>query len=265
VSATVISPHRSSDRYGLRQIISSEAIKITTLRSSVWALLITAAGMLGVTAIATNSVLHKSAQWYQGFDPTNQSLTGTFIGVLTMGVFGALVVTGEYASGTIRTSLSATPHRLLFLAGKALVAAAGMLAVAETLTFGCFYLGQSILSGGGAPHASFGQPGVARAVIMSGAFLALFGLLGMGLGVIVRSTAGAISTYVGVTFLLPLVLHQLSGQPSKYAPVQILSNSVSSTVTNFGQVSPVVGLLLMILYVAAAFAAGAALFRLRDA
>jgi hypothetical protein len=265
MTATALSPYQPPERYGIKQIIRSEAIKITTLRSSVWALLITAAGMLGVTAIATNSVLHKSAEWYQGFDPTNQSLTGTFIGVLTIGVFGVLVVSGEYASGTIRTSLSATPRRLLFLGGKAVVAAAGMLVVAEALTFSCFYLGQSILSGGGAPHASFGQPGVARAVIMSGAFLALFGLLGMGLGVIVRSTAGAISTYVGLTFLLPLVLHQLSGNPAKYAPVQILSNSVTATVKNFGQVSPVIGLFLMVSYVAVTLAAGAALFRLRDA
>jgi hypothetical protein len=265
MTATALSPRSHADRYGLNQIIRSETAKITTLRSTLWTLLITVAGMATVTVTASNSALHHSSQWYQGFDPTNQALSGTFIGILTTGVFGVMVVTGEYASGTIHTSLSAIPRRLLLLGGKGLVAASALLAVGELLTFGCFYLGQAILSGGGAPHASLGQPGVARAVIMSGAFLALFGLLGMGLGLIIRNTAGAISAYVGVTFLLPLLLHQLSGNPARYTPLQILGNSVTSTVTNPGQVSPAVGLLLMVVYTGAALAAGSALFRLRDA
>jgi hypothetical protein len=100
---------------------------------------------------------------------------------------------------------------------------------------------------------------------MSGLFLALFGLLGMGIGAIVRNTAAAISGYVGVTFLIPLVLHQISGNPARYAPVQILANSVSATVKNHGQVAPAIGLLLMVAYTAAALIAGAAMFISRDA
>jgi ABC-2 type transport system permease protein len=265
VTATAYHPYVPTGRYGLRQIIRSEAVKIRTLRSTLWALLITVAGMTTVTILSTNSALHKSPQWYQGFDPTNQSLAGALIGILTLGVFGVMVVTGEYASGTIRPSLSATPRRPLLLVGKAVVAGAGLLVVAEALAFGCFALGQAILSGGGAPSAHFGQPGVARAVIMSGAFLALFGMLGMGLGAIVRNTAGAISTYVGVTFLLPLLLHQLAGNPARFTPVQILSNSVSMTVPDHFQVSPTLGLLLMVAYAAAVLVAGAVIFMSRDA
>jgi ABC-type transport system involved in multi-copper enzyme maturation permease subunit len=252
-------------RYGLRQVVRSEAVKVATLRSTLWTLLITVAGMSIVTIISTNSVLHKSPDWYQGFDPTNQSLAGMLIGILTMGVFGVMVFTGEYASGTIRTSLSSTPRRPLFLGGKAIVAGAGMLVIAEVLAFACFALGQAILSGGGAPSAHLGQPGVARAVIVSGVFLALFGMLGMGLGVIIRNTAGAISAYVGVTFLLPPLLHQLAGNPARYTPVEILANSVTVTVTNHGQVSPTVGLLLMVAYAAAVLVAGAVMFVSRDA
>jgi ABC-type transport system involved in multi-copper enzyme maturation permease subunit len=252
-------------RYGLKQVIRSEAAKITTLRSTLWTLLITVAGMTVVTAIATNSVAHKSPDWYQGFDPTNQSMVGLLIGILTMGVFGVMVVTGEYSSGTIRTTLSAAPRRPLLLAGKVLVAGTAMLVLCEALSFACFGIGQLILSGGGAPSAHLGQPGVARAVLLSGLFLALFGLLGMGIGAIVRNTAGAISAYVGVTFLLPLLLHQLSGNPARYAPVQILANSVSATVPNHDQVSATLGLLLMAAYTAAALIAGAVVFMSRDA
>jgi ABC-2 type transport system permease protein len=252
-------------RYGLKQVIRSEVVKIATLRSTLWTIVITVAGMTAVTAIATNSVLHKSLDWYQGFDPTNQSMAGLLIGVLTMGVFGVMVVTGEYSSGTIRTSLAATPRRPLLLAGKALVAGAAMLALCEALSFVCFGLGQAILSGGGAPSAHLGQPGVARAVIVSGLFLALFGLLGIGIGAVIRNTAGAISTYVGVTFLLPLLLQQLSGNPARYTPVRILANSVSTTVKNHGELSPTIGLVLMVAYAAAALIAGGAVFMSRDA
>jgi ABC-type transport system involved in multi-copper enzyme maturation permease subunit len=265
MTAPAFTPSIPAGRYGLKQVVRAEVVKLTTLRSTLWTLLITLVGMTAVTTIATNSVLHRSADWYQGFDPTNQSLTSLLIGVLTMGVFGVMVVTGEYSSGTIRTSLSATPRRPLLMAGKALVAGTAMLVLCEALSVACFLLGQAILSGGGAPHASFGQPGVVRAVLLSGLFLALFGLLGMGVGAIIRNTAGAISAYVGVTFLLPLLLHQLSGNPAKYTPVQILSNSVSSTVRNYGQVSVTLGLVLMIVYTVAALLAGLLMFVSRDA
>ena len=265
MTTATLSPASPTTRYGIRQLIRSEVAKITTLRSTLWVALITVAGMGLVTFLATHNVLHRSVDWYQGFDPTNQSLTGSLVAVLTIGVFGVLVVTGEYSSGTIRTSLSAAPRRPLFMFAKAVVAGAAMLVVAEVLSFACFFLGQSVLSGGGAPSAHLAQPGVARAVIFTGVVLALLGLMGMGLGFLIRNTAGAISAYVGVAFLLPLLLHQLSEHLARYAPVQILANSVSATVKNPAQVSPTVGLLLMLAYAAAVLVAGGFQFVTRDA
>jgi ABC-2 type transport system permease protein len=140
-----------------------------------------------------------------------------------------------------------------------------MLITAEALAFACFGIGQGILSGGGAPSAHLGQPGVARAVVFTGLCLALFGLLGMGIGVILRHTAGAISAYIAIAFLLPLLLHQVGGDPTRYSPLQIMINSVSVTVVTHGQVSPIVGLLLMVAYATAALVAGAFMFVARDA
>ena len=237
-----------------------------TLRSTLWTLLITVAGMIIVTIISTNSVLHKSPDWYQGFDPTNQSLAGLLIGILTMGVFGVMVVTGEYSSGTIRTSLSATPRRPLFLAGKAIVAGAGMLVAAEALAFACFAVGQAILSGGGAPSAHLGQPGVARAVIMSGVFLALFGMLGIGLG---DHRPQHRRRHLEPTSVLPFCCRSSSTRSPAIRRAtrrsRLLANSVSETVVNPGQVSPTVGLLLMIAYAAAVLVVGAVMFVSRDA
>ncbi len=262
--STIDHPGRTGG-YGFVQSARAEAIKITSLRSTLWIGLITAAGTALVTFLSVHNALHRGSDFYQGFDPTNQALAGVLIGILTIGVFGVLVVTGEYASGTIRSSLSATPRRTLFLAAKLAVAGLWMLVTAEVLSVAAFAFGQLVLSGGGAPHANLGQAGVARAVLETGLFLGLLGILAMGLGFVVRSTAGALSAYVGVTFLLPLLLRPLSEHIQRYMPVQILGNSVAVTVRNPDQLSPTMGILLMVAYTAVAVVAGAAVFARRDA
>ena len=80
----------------------------------------------------------------------------------------------------------------------------------ELLSFVSFFLGQAILSGGGAPSASLGSPGAFRAVFMTGLFIALMALMSFGFGLIFRSTAAAIAAFVGVVFVLPLVMHGIS-------------------------------------------------------
>lgn len=251
--------------YRMPQILRAEASKVASLRSSLWTLLITVGGMVLVTVLATGTDRNKGAQWYQGFDPTNQALAGVLVGMLTVGIFCALTVTGEYASGTIRSSLAAIPRRPRLLAGKIAVAGAATLVVSEVLSFGCFWLGQAILAGGAAPSANLGQPGVVRAVSLAGVCLGLLGLLALGLGVLIRSTAGAISAYVGVTFLLPLILRRIPGDPSRYTPLGLLQNSVTTTVPNHGYPSAGVALLLMAVYACAVVALAAVVFLRRDA
>ena len=128
--------------------------------------------------------------YYFGFDPTQNSLTGLIVAGLTGGVFGALLITGEYSSGTIRATLAATPRRPILLAAKIGVAAAVTVVFCELLSFVSFFLGQAILSGGGAPSASLGSPAPLRAVVMTGVFIALMALMSFGFGLILRSTAG---------------------------------------------------------------------------
>jgi ABC-2 type transport system permease protein len=252
-------------RYGLKQVVRSELTKIASLRSTVWTLVVTVVGTIGVTFLATNSVGHHSPGWYRGFDPTNQSMSGLALGTLAVGVFGVLAVTGEFATGTIRSSLAAAPRRPLFLLGKILVVAAAALALGEVLTFACFWIGQAVLSAGGSPTAHLGQPGVLRAVTLSGVFLALLGLFGLGLGVLIRHTAGAIAAFVGLTFLLPLLLQRIPGNPGRLTPIPILADSVSAVVRQSNSVSAPVGLLLMVLYCTVILGLAAALFARRDA
>lgn len=267
---TVVPFESMRGRYGLRQVVRGEVVKLTSLRSTWWTLLVTVVGTLGVTALAAHGATDHGPGWYQGwrnwFDPTNQSLTGLVLGVLALGVLGILAVTSEYGSGTIRSSLAAAPRRPLLLGGKVLVVGVLALAVSEVLTFASFALGQAILSGGGAPSASLGQPGVLRAVALSGIFVALLGLLGAALGVIIRHTAGAIGVFVGVTFLLPLLLHNAPGDLQRYVPITMLANSVGAVLPQHpSQLPAPVALGLMAAYSAAALGLAAVLFVRRDA
>ena len=141
----------------------------------------------------------------------------------------------------------------------------------ELLSFAAFFLGQAILSGGGAPSASLGSPGALRAVVMTGVFIALMALMSFGFGLMLRSTAAAIAAFVGVVFVLPLVMRGISQPDLRYVPTNILTNSIMSTVNQGGPggvlqpLSPGVGLLLMAVYAGIALAVGGALFLRRDA
>jgi ABC-2 type transport system permease protein len=252
-------------RYGLKQVLAAELTKLATLRSTLWTLLVMFVGMLGVTILSAHSVAHRSPLWYQGFDPTAQALNGLALGTLAIGVLGVLSVTGEYASGTIRSTLAAGPRRLVFLAGKVLVLGTIALVVSEAFTFVCFFVGQAVLSGGGAPTASLAQPGVLRAVTLSGAFLALLGVIGLGFGMVIRHTAGALAGYVGVTFLLPLLMTKMPGNLSRFTPIPILANSVAVVLPQRGQLTAPVGFLLTALYATVILAGGTVVLIRRDA
>ena len=251
-------------RAGLRQAMRAEWTKLVSLRSTRWTLLITAAGALLVTFLSTRSVLHHSAGWYQGFDPTNQSLAGLAVGSLAIGVLGVLAMSGEYGTGTIRSSLAAMPRRGVLLTAKVLVFGLYTLVIGEVLSFLVFFEGQAVLAGG-APTASLGQPGVLRAVALSGAFLALFALLGLGLGTVIRHTAGAIAAFAGFALLAPILLHSISESISRYAPELIFANSVAAVVRQYNSLSVTLGVVVMLTYCIAALGLGALLLHRRDA
>ena len=119
--------------------------------------LVTAVGTVLVTFLATHGALHHNKAWYQGFDPTNQALAGLVIGSLSLGVLGVLTVSGEYGTGTIRSSLAAMPRRGVLLAAKVAVVGLCTLVVGEALSFIVFFEGQAILKGGGAPLLRWGN------------------------------------------------------------------------------------------------------------
>src|SRR6266545_6433346 len=141
---------------------------------------------IGILVMA-NTRAPSSAADKASFDPTNNVLAGLALGQLLIGVLGVLVMTGEYSSGAIRATLAAIPNRPLVLAAKAAVFGAVALAVGEAAAFIAFFAGEAALPAA-VPGPALGQPGVLRAVVLAGAGFCLIGLIGLGLGAIIRHT-----------------------------------------------------------------------------
>jgi ABC-2 type transport system permease protein len=259
-----LTTHTPSGRSGLRPAVRAEWTKLTSLRSTPWTIGAMALGSIVVTYLSCLHARHHSAVWYQGFDPTNQAMSGLFVASLLIGVLGALAVTGEYSSGSIRTSLAALPRRQTFLGAKAVVVGGVALVVGELLSFACFFVGRAVLSGA-APTASLGQPGVLRAVVLSGAFLALLALFGLGLGTALRHTAGAVASYAGALLLVTVLLDRFSPSAARFAPEQIYANSVAAVVPQANSLSATIGFMVMVAYAAAALCLGGAALVRRDA
>ena len=221
--------------YSPAGVLRSEWTKLRSVRSTTWSLLATVVATIGVgvaaTATEANRWTHLPLPDRLTFDPTNLSLTGLLLGQLAIGVLGVLVMSGEYGTGTIRATLAAVPHRGLVLAAKAAVFGAVALVVGEVASFGAFGVGQAILAGGPSPHASLGDPAVLRAVVSGGLFIGLLGLLALGLATIIRHTAGAITTFVGLLLVVPLVLQAFPASirdvVARYLPAN-LGNAMTS-------------------------------------
>jgi ABC-2 type transport system permease protein len=197
------------------------------------------------------------------FDPTAVSLTGVQLAQLAVGVLGVLLVAGEYATGTIRVSLAAVPRRLPVLWGKAIVLALATL----VLCLAAFLVGQSILSAERL-DISLRHPGVARAVLGSTLLLSAVGLLGLGLGALLRSTAGAVAGLFGLLFgpqlLAGLLPADWSDTLYPYLPVPA-GAAVANVQPDPAALAPWTGFGLFCLYTGVLLALAAWQLRRRDA
>jgi len=183
-------------------VLRSEWTKLRSVRSTYWT---GAIAVLATIAIAVILCVKWAADIRHSpgdtLDPTLTSLNGIFLAQVAVGTLGVLVISSEYGTGMIRATFGAVPQRRAVLAAKAIVFTAATLLVGELLSFTAFGIGQAILSGVHA-GASLSQPGVARAVFGGGLYLAAVGLLGFGMGALIRHTAGALSAFFGVLFAL---------------------------------------------------------------
>lgn len=257
-------------RAGFADALRSEFTKIRSTRSTYWTLFALIVVCIGIGALASaGTASHPNGVSRAGFDATQQSLAGLYVGQLVIAALGALTITSEYATGMIRTSLAVQPRRGVVFAAKGVVFAVVTLITGLIASFGSFFVGQAILS----PHhlsATLGQPNVLRAVIGGALFLTACGMLAYGLGAILRHTAAAISAAIGLLFVLTVLVQFLpsSWQNSldKWMPALAGSQVWATKVTEGAHQFPAWGGFAVLAgWAAVAILAGLVLFRTRDA
>jgi hypothetical protein len=248
--------------YRFQDAARMEWVKLRSLRSTWWTLAVTIAGAAAV-AVAVGANTENAAA-----DLTNNALAGIALGLLLTGILGVLAATSEHTSGTIRSTLAAIPNRPLVVAAKAAVFGTVALAAGEAASFIAFFAGGAALPARIA-GPSLGQPGVLRAVVLGGAGFCLVGLIGLGLGAIVRHTPAAIAVLVGGVYVLAQFVAVATQALMPYLPIAIVANSLTVAQPMAGDpvqfLSPWAGLGVLALYAAVTLGAGAWLLARRDA
>ncbi len=267
-----LAPASAPVRFG--RLLASEWTKIRSVRSTVASLGLLVVLTLGFTALLTSLTV---SQWSKAepsqqrqiiADPVSTILGSGFqLSQLTICVLGVLVIASEYATGMIRASLLAVPHRVPMLAAKSVVFAVLVFIVGELVAFPSFFIGAAILRGK-AP-VSLGDPGVLRAVIGSGLYLAVLGLFALAIGGLVRHTAAAITGVIGFVLVLAPLAQLLPGSFGKHVHAYLPSEA-GHLIAQAHQgphdlLTPWQGFGVFCLWTAAALGAAAYLLQRRDA
>jgi ABC-2 type transport system permease protein len=225
-------------RTALLRTLRSELTKLRSVRSTYWIMFVlvlaSAAWCVAYCLGTVHQWPHMSAQDRSGFDATQNSILGlALLGQLVIVVFGALMITSEYSTGMVRTSLTVMPRRGTLYAAKAAVFAAVSLVVSFVTSFGTFFLGRVLLASTHA-GASLSQPGVLRSLVVSALYVEVCGLFAFGIGALVRNTAAALTLAFGFLVLLselirtlPVFLHN---DLTRWVPGGDAINSMTATI-----------------------------------
>jgi ABC-2 type transport system permease protein len=194
--------------------LAAEWIKLQSLRSMRLTPLLGAVASIWLAIGETRSNgagwVHLDAVQKAQFDPLVINFNFVIVGILVLGVLGALVATNEYGTGLIRTTLAATPQRGLVLVAKAVLVGLVSFALAVVIVFTAFFAGQGILSGAHAPHVSLGDHDVLAHLLGTVYYLTAVGLIGLFAGVLVRSAAAAITSMFGLLLVLPVLADRIT-------------------------------------------------------
>lgn len=249
-------------------LMRSEWTKFWSLRSS-WIVLICAALFGAGIAIAASADYSGTPGEGDGagFGAVDLALFGFSLGTVFVAVLGALFVTGEYSTGSIRSTMAAAPRRTGVLWAKAAVFAAVVVLVYTPLIFATFFTSQALVSGTDLGGVSLSDPGVFRAV--SGYVIATvyLGLLGLAIGAILRNSAGSIAFYIGAILILPDLATMLPWQwvsdIMPYAPGNAV-NTILMTDTTGATLSLGTSWIWMGIWMVASFGLAAFLLKRRD-
>ncbi|MEU7002840.1 ABC transporter permease [Nonomuraea sp. NPDC046570] len=254
------------------EVLRSEWTKMRSVRSTMWTLISAAVLMLvigGLLSFAVSNSAEESAE-FSVDQALNISLGGLQFAALAIATLGVLVISGEYRTGMIRTSLLGVPQRLRLLAAKVAVFTVVSLVVTTAAAFAAFFLGQAFL-GTKNLDAAIGDPGVMRAVFGAALFLTASGLFGLALGALIRHTPGALVAVIALNLVLPQMAQMLQMLPGEWGPTvarYFTSNAgtlVARVMPAEGALGPWTGFGVYLVWIAVPMVAAAILLRRRDA
>ncbi len=256
--------------------VRAEWTKLRTLPSTGWLMLLAIAGTVGLGFAITGSLKYTHCDSPCTLDLTKLSLAGVRLGQVGIVVLAVLAVTAEYRTRTIQPTLVAVPRRFLVVLGKLGVlavfgVATGVLAVAGSLTAGRTMLpGNGFTAAHGFPALSLADDLTRRAAIGTVIYVGLVTLLGAGLGLVLRDTAGALTAALALLYGSPVVAMFVSDPKwqhriHRFSPMDAGLTIQSTRNLAAEHIGPWSGLGVLSLYATAAVIAGLIMFQLRDA
>ena len=252
-ATTHATPVQAGPATTINRHLKGEWTKLRTLPSTWRTAALAGALAIGFTGAVDLNQVSLTAQQRHTFDAASASLFGVIIAATLLGALAVRTVTAEYATGMIRSTFSAMPARRMVLAAKAATIAALVLPIALLCDIGGFALGQRIFASKNL-QVALSHPGVPRAILFGAVAASLVAIIGVGLGGVIRHTAGATTTLTliivgGVTLgqLLPADLRQ-------YLPGTVIQAAITVH-RSAGLLAPSAAIALLGAYAAVALAA----------
>lgn len=271
-------PARAS-RLSFTGVLRSEWIKLRSLRSTVWSYAIVIAISLGMALIMSLSMANgmnggadaaSAPADQQARLVVESSVFGVYFGQLVAAVLGVLVISGEYSTGMIRSTLTAVPKRVPAVAAKTVVLFLATFLVGLVATVGAFFLSSAMFAAIDVT-ASIAEPGVFLPLLGGALYLALIAVFSLGVGAMLRSSAGGIAAVLGLILLVPTVLQMIPADWAHDVIPYLLPSAGMSMFTTTTAVPTAdefgvwLNLLIVLGWVSAAMAGAAVLIRRRDA
>jgi ABC-2 type transport system permease protein len=251
--------------------LRSEWIKLRTVRSTIWSyatVIVISLGMAALMSLALNLGGSEVPTGRHAAFLAQAGTFGVFFSQLVVAVLGVLAISGEYSTGMIRSSLTAVPKRLPMLAAKAVILFLCTFVVGAISTFASALVATPILAGQGIT-ASFADPDLFLPLLGGALYLALVAVFSLGVGAILRSSAGGIAAALGIVLLLPIVLMMIPADWAADVQPYLLSNA-GLAIFGLSVFVPITlevwqNILVTVAWVVAALAAAAVLLKCRDA
>jgi ABC-2 type transport system permease protein len=267
VSAPAVPRLGARGRVTQARVVRSEWTKLRSVRSTLWSLGVAVLLTIGLPLLVATIRTTRTHPDRHGPSALEIASAGVNVSQLAIAVLGVLLITGEYSTGMIRATFTAVPARLPVLWAKIGVYAVASFVLMLPCVIVAFFGSQAILARKHVLQTSFSDPGVARTVIGGAVYLMLVGVFALALGAIVRSTAGGISAFAAIFFVIPPLLNILpSSWNNAIAPwiPDAAARSIFQLTHDSHSLSPAPGLALFLGYIAVAVAIAAVLLVRRD-